>query len=64
MFATIVTTAEIIDWFIAVSFLWLPLVFAAYAIGRKRFGLRLLLIAMTIEAISLALGIHVFRERL
>ncbi|HEY1602117.1 MAG TPA: hypothetical protein VGG64_21120 [Pirellulales bacterium] len=39
--------------FASVAFLWLPIVFAAYAIGRKRFGLRLVFAAVTAEAFAL-----------
>ena len=33
---------------------WIPVVFAAYAIGRKQYGLKLLFALVTVEAIALA----------
>jgi hypothetical protein len=35
--------------------IWIPIVFAAYAIGRRRFGLGVLMALMTAEALSLGL---------
>ena len=32
---------------------WVPVVFLAYAIGRKKFGLRLLFLLLTVEAVSI-----------
>ena len=36
---------------------WLPVVFIAYAVGRRQVSLRLLLIAITCEAILLGLSV-------
>jgi hypothetical protein len=45
----------VITWFLLLtSPLWLPLVFVAYAIGRRRFGILLLLVLVTVEAISIS----------
>ena len=33
--------------------LWLPVVFAAFAIGRRRFSLRALLVFVTLESVSI-----------
>ena len=40
------------------SFIWLPLVFAGFAFGRKQIGLRFLFALMTAEAIAIALGMY------
>ena len=32
---------------------WVPVVFLAYAIGRKKFGLRFLFLLLTVEAVSI-----------
>jgi hypothetical protein len=45
----------VIAWlFLLISPLWLPLVFVAYTIGRRRFGILLLLVLVTVEAISIS----------
>ena len=41
--------------------LWLPAVFVAYAIGRKRFSMKALMLAVTIEGLSIGLALCVFR---
>ncbi len=40
--------------FVVLSFLWLPPVFAAYAIGRRRISLRMILLFFAVESIALA----------
>ncbi len=47
---------EIIEACLILSFMWLPLVFAAYAIGRQKVGIRFLLIFVAMEAAALALA--------
>ena len=39
---------------------WVPVVFLAYAIGRKKFGLWLLFILLTIEAVSIVYAKYSF----
>jgi hypothetical protein len=34
--------------------LWLPIAFVAFAVGRRRFGLRLLMVLITVEGFALA----------
>ena len=41
--------------------LWVPLVFAAYGAGRKRYGIRFLLGAMAAEAASIVLSVWILR---
>ena len=38
----------------ATGFMWLPLVFAAFAIGRRRCGLKLFFAAIAAEALAVA----------
>lgn len=42
--------------------MWLPLVFAAYAIGRKRVGLKFFFIVTTTEAVAVALALYLHHE--
>jgi hypothetical protein len=48
------TAVHILRELAALAFLWLPLVFAGYAIGRRQVGLRFVFIAISIEAVALA----------
>lgn len=38
--------------------IWLPLVFAAFAFGRRQYSVRLLLLLLTIEAASLIFSLR------
>jgi hypothetical protein len=40
---------------------WIPLVFAAYAYGRKQYGLGLLIILVAAEALAIVLSLFVLR---
>jgi hypothetical protein len=44
--------------FVYVSFLWIPLVFLAYAIAKRRVSLRFFFILITIEAAAIAVAIN------
>ena len=45
-------------WMLAmVSPFWVPLVFAAYAVGRRKFGTEFLLALLTAEAIAIGLAV-------
>ena len=41
---------------------WLPMVFGSYAIGRRRFSLRLLLILIAMESVALAIVVWLLRS--
>ena len=41
---------------------WIPIVFSAYAIGRKRWGIRLVLGFVGVEAVSLALSSFIYYD--
>jgi hypothetical protein len=66
MLATSVLTTpivpEVVVAFGVLSFMWLPLVFAAYAIGRKRVGLKFFFIVTTTEAVAVALALYLHHE--
>ena len=54
---------EIIFTLIAVgSPFWLPVVFVAYGVGRRQYTLKLLLAAVTAEAIGIALCLPMLRH--
>jgi hypothetical protein len=42
--------------------LWIPIAFAAYAVGRRRFNLKLLFAFLTVEAIALAVFVTMVRD--
>lgn len=46
----------------ALAFLWLPLVFAAYAIGRRRVGLGFIFAAISAEAAAVAYLAYLIRQ--
>jgi hypothetical protein len=55
--------AGIVGWaFVVASPLWTLLVFAAYAIGRRQYSLKLLLALLAVEAVSVALAVVIFRS--
>ena len=44
------------------AFAWLPFVFGAYALGRRKIGLRFLFVIIAAEAAALALADYLFPE--
>jgi len=42
------------------AFLWVPVVFLAYSVGRRRIGIRSILIFIAIEAAAVALNIYLY----
>ena len=54
----------IIPWGLALlSPFWIPMVFLAFAIGRRRFGIGFLFALLTVEAISIAFFVAVIRTQ-
>ncbi len=47
---------------INVAFLWLPLVFVAYAIGRRRTGMLFFFALLTVESIAIAAAMYLSPE--
>ena len=63
MFATTVEymrpiLIDVLEVLATVAFIWLPLVFAGFAFGRKRVGLRFFFVLLTVEAAAIASAIH------
>ena len=42
------------------SFLWIPIVFVAYAIGRKRVGLRFIFVFTAVEALAVLIALWMY----
>lgn len=45
---------------VATAFIWLPLLFAAYALGRKRVGLKFFLLLIAAEALAIVLASWIY----